>query len=305
MTAESRPDWIVRSAPGENTDAMEMHFRVRASGLGFIEGPVVSEDRVTIVSLDNGHIYQIQDSQVDLLSAVGGAPNGAALDAAGNLYIAQNGGHAPGRIRRSQPGGLQLVRPDGSAQWLTLDPVFPTDLCFGPDGWVYLTDATRTPRYNDGRVWRYDPRSGQSELLWSVPWFPNGIAFGPDNKIYIASTGEGVIYVCDWKDGEVSFPEQFCRLRDGLPDGLAFDAAGNLLVAAVGTATSSGSIQIIDDVGSVQHVIHPGDSKHLTNLALRVDAPGLFVTDATRGDLLFSADYPMPGLALYPFRQAP
>ena len=266
------------------------------------EGPVLTPDGVVVVSLDRGHVYRINESGVDLLAAVGGAPNGAVVDERGRLYIAQNGGHVPGRMRRSQPGGVQRMTADGWTQWVTVDPAYPTDLCFGPDGWLYITDATRTPDYDDGRLWRCDPDSGATHLLHSIGWFPNGIAFGPDDNLYVASTGERAVYMCEFDGDRVGAPQRFCELDVGRPDGLAFDADGNLLIAAVGTESSSGLVAVVSPSGDVLTELDCGASRCYADLALATDCRKMVLTDATNGTVLVTSDYPRLGLDLYPGR---
>ncbi|WP_162891085.1 SMP-30/gluconolactonase/LRE family protein [Aeromicrobium sp. A1-2] len=185
---------------------------------------------------------------------------------------------------------------------MSLDPVFPTDLCIGPDGWVYLTDSTRNQKYDDGRLWRCNPSTGSSELLHSVPWFPNGITFGPDDRLYVASSGDKRIYVCDWDSGQVGPPRVFCELPEGRPDGLAFDADGTLLVAAVGSDGGPGFIALVTPQGEVAQIVEIGASTHYTNLALGTDEHRLVLTDATTGAVLVTRDHAVLGLELHPFR---
>lgn len=275
---------------------------MEADGIGFVESPVIVGDAVLVVSLDLGHVYRVRGNQVDLVSALGGSPNGVVLDSSGTMFVAQNGGHTPGRVRRSQPGGIQVVTADGRAKWLTQDPVFPTDLCFGPDGLLYVTDSTRNERFDDGRLWRCDPHTGDCELIRSVAWFPNGIAFGPDDNLYVASTGQEMIYVLRWRDGRLGQPQQFARLTNGRPDGLAFDVEGNLLVTAVGTEIAPGSVQVIHSSGRVVDVVGIGDSRYITNLAIDNRTNRIVLTDASAGRLLTTHDHPARGLPVYPFR---
>lgn len=279
-------------------------FETLASNLGFVEGPVILEDSVIVVSLDRGHLYKIDDAGPELLSAPGGAPNGAAVDKTGTLFIAQNGGFWPGMVRRSQPGGLQAVHPDGRVSWITMDPAYPTDLCIGPDNLVYLTDSTRNQRYDDGRIWRCDPVSGASELLYSVPWFPNGIDFGPDGRLYVASSGNERVYVCEWEGGRIGAPREFCRFSDGRPDGLAFDTDGVLYVAMVGANSGPGFIARVAPNGEIIDHMNVGSSTYYTNLALAVNEPRLILTDATNGAVLMTRDHGTFGFPSHPFREA-
>ena len=83
---------------------------------------------------------------------------------------------------------VKRVKRDGSVSWLTQDPIAPNDLCFGPDGWLYVTDPTRDfdPR-TDGRLFRVNIETGECQLICTVDYYPNGIGFGPDDALYVAN----------------------------------------------------------------------------------------------------------------------
>src|SRR5581483_1968647 len=168
-----------------------------------------------------------------LLLAIGGQPNGAAEGSDCSLYLAMAGGMFPGRQYTAQPGGVAVIRPSGRLDWLTTDPVSPNDLCFGPDGHLYVTDPTRG-RMPDGRIWRIDPLTGLGTILASVPWYPNGIGFGtrPDH-LYVADTTNARIvrWNLDPKSG-LDGEETVVLMDHGRPDGFAFDSDDNLIVAA-------------------------------------------------------------------------
>ena len=257
-------------------------------------------DGLVVVSLDRGHVYRINDSGVDLLAALGGAPNGAAVDERGRLYIAQNGGHLPGRVRRSKAAWRSAA--DDSRRLDSVDhrrSGLPNRFCvLGLTDGSYVTDATRMPGYDDGRLWRCDPDSGATQLLHSVGWFPNGIAFGRDDTLYVASTGERAVYMCEFDGGRVGTPQRFCELDVGRPDGLAFDANGNLLIAAVGLESTSGLVAVVSPSGDVLTEFDCGTSQYYTNLALATDRRSMVLTDATRGCVLVTTDYPLLGLGL-------
>jgi gluconolactonase len=285
-----------------NVAASEPSLKVVAPGLGFLEGPVFTPDGSLVVcSIDRGLLYTVDTCTWDVreLARTGGGPNGATVDADGVIYVAQNGGRPPADPDPEVTGGIQAVAPDGSVRWVTRDPVSPNDLCFGPDGCLYVTDPTRNGRRDDGRLWRIDPRTGESELLISVPWYPNGIGFTADDELFVASTGEGALrrFRIDGAGlREVGRPVQ---LAGGLPDGFAFTATGECVVAALSDGTVDAALQVCDAGGHAAGTYRPGLSTHYTNLAFRDDL--IVVCDSSNGDLLAGA-WPVPGLPLHPFR---
>jgi gluconolactonase len=282
-------------------------LRLVAEGLGFTEGPVVLADGSFVVtSLTHGAVYRVRrEGGHEPLAEVGGGANGAAVDADGVLYIAQSGG----RWVRNGPswppdhvGGVQRIGVDGSVSWVSRDPVSPNDICFGPDGQLYVTDPTRSPRIRDGRLWRIDPASGAAELLFSTPWFCNGLAFGYDDLLYLASTYESRIYAVDPFTETVERPEPVFELTEGQPDGLAIDSRGRIVVGAIdATRAAPGSVQTYTDAGALVDVFRPGTDSHYTNIAFD-GRGGLVITSSDRGAVLLAERWDDPGLALHPFR---
>jgi gluconolactonase len=134
---------------------------------------------------------------------------------------------------------------------------FPNDLCFGPDGALYLTDSgvfidefapnnKIRPDYlsvpYDGRVYRVHISTGKVEKLDTGIKFTNGIAFGPDQRLYINETLTGNIYCYEDQPnlvaarrvlfGNVIRPDALPGWKG--PDGMAFSADGKLYVAVFG-----------------------------------------------------------------------
>lgn len=282
-----------------------MKFSHLASGLGWTEGPVCSaHGGVFVTSMDQGSVFRIDGDKVTRYVA-GGVVNGATEDARGRLYLAQEGGNWPGTRVDGIPGGVQVLDTDGAIHWVTQDPIAPNDICFGPDGLLYLTDPTRNrASRDDGRLWRVDPVTGTARILTSVPWYPNGIGFGLDDLLYVASTADRRIIRFDVSGDSISPGETFATATAGGPDGFAFDVEGNLLLCCVGDEGVAGHMEVWSPDGEFLERIEPGPDRLYTNVA--IDGEGrLVVTDARfDGGVLLGDRWRLPGLPLHPFRDS-
>jgi gluconolactonase len=282
--------------------------RTLASGAGFTEGPMLTDaGEIVHVSIDLGLLHQIgAEGRSRVLADLSGGPNGACPGPGGEIYVAQNGGNwmvGGGKTAKTE-SGIQAVRPGGVVRWVSTAPLAPNDLCFGPDQALYVTDPTRRRTYDDGRIWRYDPARDTAAVLCTVNWFPNGIAFGPEEDVvYVASTGDGKIIRLPVAGPAAGGPgEVFARLDHGFPDGMAFDADGNLLVGANShTPGASGDIQVFGRDGKLAEIIQVGPNARYTNLAITGDNT-IVVTDSDGGAILALDGWARPGLALYPRR---
>ena len=286
-----------------------MHdYRVVASdGMGFIEGPVFADDgTLYITSITKGGVFKVSDEGiVTLFADTGGGGNGAAVGDDGVIFVAQNGRRrvSEGPVFHPVETGIQRVDPSGVVSWLTQDPITPNDLAFGPDGMLYVTDPTRTPKMNDGRMWRIDPITGAAELLESVSWFPNGIAVGPDDRIYVGDTRDGVVYAGELTaDGQWRAMNPVLHLDNAHPDGLAFDECGNILACSVDFDGGLGSVQTYSLDGRKLDEFSIGRGSFPTNLAFHPRLKNtLVVTFADLEEVLY-VDWACGGLQVPPFR---
>ena len=277
--------------------------RTLADDLGAVEGPVVrANGDVLVTSLTHHRIYSVSpEGDVTILAETEGSPNGATEGPDGAIFIAQAGlryersddGEVTTANRGEPVGGVQVMDRAGNVTWVTTDLVTPNDLCFGPDGFLYVTDPTRNERRDDGRLWRVDIASGQADLVAEVGWYPNGIAFGLDpNVMYVASTGEARIYAYPVDAHGLGAPEVVCEIGVGRPDGFAVDVEGNLIIALRG---GKPTVQIWSADG---RLIDGFDSPivYARNLALD-DSGHLFLCD--NNALLVVDDWPVAGLPLH------
>jgi gluconolactonase len=285
------------------------------SGVRNPEGPVSLPDGSWIFTeMDAGVISHINANGQMLQELVWtGKPNGLAVDASGNIWVAE--AKQRSLLKVTLAGEIHKVSKGSKS----LPFLLPNDLCFGPDGAIYMTDsgilheemrAISNPMaaYDlsfNGHVFRVDPKTD------SCTWFDqglrltNGIAFdSTGDYLYVAETITGNIYRYRIDNGQVlgtrelfgnvmiKPPQEFGRIAG--PDGMAFDVEGNLYVAVL----IQGDITVLDPSGKVKKRI-PLEGNLPTNLAFdRNGKPFMLVTEASRGELLLiETEY--PGLPLY------
>jgi gluconolactonase len=241
-----------------------------------------------------------------------GRPNGLAVDAAGTIWVAESS--TPSLLRLTMEGDCQVVATECDGEPF----LFPNDLCFGPDGALYLTDSGASvhvfapnnqirPDYLtidfDGRVYRVDPATGMVKLLDRGIRFTNGIAFGADGMLYVNETITGNIYRYERSGGSLSGERKYFGnvVRADAPagwkgpDGMAFDENGLLYVAVFG----QGDVTVLGLDGEVvrriptagimptnlafappgQHRVHVTEYEHAQMEAFPVDCDGLRLWD--------------------------
>ena len=161
------------------------------------EGPVYvpSEDAlwftttggaVRCLALDTG---EVTDPGVDVVAA-----NGMALDSRGRLAICEQGSRErPAAIRRHGAGGTETV----TDSWRGLPLNSPNDVVVRSDGSIWFTDPSYgflqgfrpEPKLSDA-VYRFDPRSGELDVVADELDKPNGLAFSPDEQVlYVGDSG--------------------------------------------------------------------------------------------------------------------
>jgi gluconolactonase len=263
------------------------------------EGPVaLSDGSIALVEGGRGCVTQIgADGRSRHAIATTGEPNGLTVDGDGVLWVADTG--PPALIRLELDGTFERVLSAAGS-----DPfIYPNDLCFGPDGMLYLTESGITdadlapggafrPDWKtvaiDGRVYRIDRRSLEIEQVAGDIRYANGLAFGPDNALYVAETLSGLILRYAWDDGALGPASVFGDVNDPAgpdvfrgPDGMAFDADGNLHVAVFG----QGDVTVLDPHGEVVRRT-PTPGKQTTNACFGLgDSTDLYITEYERGHL--------------------
>jgi gluconolactonase len=274
-----------------------------ASSLGMLEGPVTAQDgSIVVTSLDQGKVFRIIDGSVQTLANTGGGANGATEGPGGVIFVAQNGGVPPALNQKRTLAGVQVIEANGALRIFGEVMRSPNDLCFGPDGFLYVTDPTRKPERDDGRIWRCNIDTRECTQILTCDWYPNGIGFSRDDEwIYVADSRHARIVRLPLADPRSETVETFVTLDHGIPDGFAFDAEDNLIIACPNFIPAGGDAQVYAR-GKLVEVIRPGTSKLYTNLAISSDK-FLYLCDADLGNVLRSP-WPCAGLPLHPFRNA-
>jgi gluconolactonase len=279
------------------------------------EGPVSLPDGSWVITeMDRGLISHIGGGgRTRREIAQTGRPNGLALDANRVLWVAES--KHPALLKVTLDGTVTTVSR-GNADMPFL---WPNDLCFGPDGAIYMTDSgglladmegIQPPlaAYDvpvDGRVWRVDPATGQCSLLDRGLRFANGIAFGPDGEsLYANETLTGNVYRYRIANSEVAGERELfgnvmtrpCREfgRVAGPDGMAFDVEGNLHVCVL----QQGDVTVLAPDGSVKER-HPLPGTFPTNIAFDVAGRQRALITEGSGNQLLMYETPAPGLPLY------
>ena len=178
-----------------------------AAHLSFPEGPVALADGSWLCvegGAERGCVTRIgPDGKSKSIVAKTGRPNGLAIDAEGQIWVAES--QTPSLLRLTLDGKVEVVATACDGQPF----LFPNDLCLGPDGAIYMTDSgvhigefapggKIRPDYMqvkyDGRIYRVEVKSGKIRQLDFGIKFTNGIAFGADGALYANETLTGMIF---------------------------------------------------------------------------------------------------------------
>ncbi len=177
-------------------------------------------------------------------------PSAVAVDAAGNVYVADTGNHG---IRKITTDGVVSFVAGGTdpSEFDSADGVgsqarfyLPHGLAIGPDGSIYIADL------GNARIRRLAPNNNQvSTVVWPGPILqPRGVAVDADGTLYVSedeyhqvtrftNVGGGV-YAFAWSAGMNGIPAYqdgaTTAARFNRPQGIALGGDGALYVADTG-----------------------------------------------------------------------
>jgi gluconolactonase len=276
---------------------------VVATGLEFPEGPAFDRDgNLYVTEIQGGRISRIApDGTVELFADTGGGPNGAAFGPDGALYVCNNGGDELGWVERIAPDGtITRLFTEVDGRPLTS----PNDLAFDVHGNYYFTDPVpgrpEPGAPQTGSVCFVDSEGNAKRLVGDLA-FPNGIGVTDDGKtLIVAESMTFKLHAFEIiEPGVLGEAREFGFLGDrNIPDGFAFDAAGNVLCCGF----RSSQIHVFPPEGGEKIATVDFDDDRVTNVCFGgPNGATAFVTESGSGRVV-SFEWERPGMALFPDR---
>ena len=215
-------------SPAERPSLMRIDdFAPFVEGLDHPEGVTADLDGIVYAGGEAGQIYRVSlDGSAEQIATTDGFILGLCLDGDGAIYACDL---ALGAVKRIGPDGGVTTYSSGSPGRSMAVPNYPV---FDAAGNLYVSDSGGWKEYG-GCLFRIRP-GGETEVVGEgLEAFPNGMALHPDgSRLYVVlSNMPGVVSLALGQDGSVGTPQTVVALPRHVPDGLAFDVAGNLYIA--------------------------------------------------------------------------
>lgn len=202
-------------------------FETYAEGLDHPEDLAFDADGILWAGGEIGQIYRIPEKgRVEEVTNIGGFCLGLTFSEADELFVCNP---KLGSIVGVQKNGTSRLFADFAGGHKLKQPNYSV---FDSAGNLYVSDSGEWS-HSSGCIVRYD-RSGRGEVFLESPQpFPNGLALDVSERfLFIAqSHTDNVLQVEIREDGSAGEREVYAKGLARVPDGLAFDTAGNLYVS--------------------------------------------------------------------------
>ncbi len=202
-------------------------FETYADGLDHAEDLAFDNEGILWAGGEIGQVYRIpEEGRVEEVTNIGGFCLGLAFSAADELYICN--AKLASVIKVQKDGKASLFADSAQAYRLRL----PNYGVFDSSGNFFVSDSGDWSQ-SSGCIVRFDSRGRGRVFLDSPQPFPNGLALSADERfLFIAqSHTDDVLQVEILQDGSAGDREVYAAGLERVPDGLAFDVAGNLYVS--------------------------------------------------------------------------
>lgn len=255
-------------------------MKIILDGIRFPEGPAFDRDQnIWIVEKDAGNLIFVRKGMAHRY-AVGGAPNGIAIDERGLIWFCDS---LQNSIRTFDPntGATDTIVSKINGMALKM----PNDLAFDQHKNLLFTCPGSRLDDGSGYICCLDS-AGNLTIVHQGIYYPNGLAFSPDfQTLYIAETGTHFIWKTQWDPvfKRVGNIKKWLNVGGPIgPDGMAVDVEGNLYIAVYGAGNIS---KINPNTERIEKIAIEGQKP--TNCALsRTKGVGLIVTEAEKGRLI-------------------
>ncbi len=202
-------------------------FEPYADGLDHSEDIAFDREGVLWAGGELGQIYRVPEKgRVDEVANIGGFCLGLAFSPNDELFVCNP---KLGCVTRVQKNGSFRVFADSAGDHKLKLPNYGV---FDSSGNLYVSDSGDWSK-SSGSIVRFD-QQGRGEVFLQGPQpFPNGLALSAGERfLFIAqSHTDDVLQVEIRSDGTAGDREVYARGIERVPDGLAFDVAGNLYVS--------------------------------------------------------------------------
>jgi gluconolactonase len=202
-----------------------------------------ADEQLFVAESQQGRIRKISPhGKPQPFAATGGKPLGIAFDDSNDLFVAEKG-------RRH----LLLISTDEAVEVYAHQCkgkrfTGPQDLCFGPAGDLFFTDAGDQHSSSTGSIYSVDI-DAEATLLATGLANPTGLVLSQDAaSLYVIEAGQNRILSLSFTgEGTLGPPQVFLQFDEGAPPhSLLFDDAGRLYFTRPGSG-----LTIVDPEGQV------------------------------------------------------
>jgi sugar lactone lactonase YvrE len=247
----------------------------------------------------DGRILRVVGDRVETFADTGGRPLGLHFDAHGNLVVCD------------AVKGLLSVSPKGEVRVLATEADglpfgFTDDLDIASDGRTYFSDASSRYLVHDylldciearpyGRLLRFDPRTGRTDVLLKGLYFANGVALSQNEDFVLVNETYRYRVTRYWLKGpRQDLHDIFIDNLPGFPDGISGNRHGTFWVAMFTVRNNLldrlhphpwaknlmarlpkalwpkpkpyGLVLALDESGQIIHSLHDTDGGHLRTI---------------------------------------
>jgi gluconolactonase len=218
------------------------------SGIDHAEGLAVDADAIVWAGGEEGQVYRgrLEDEPHEV-ARLPGRTLGFAVDADGNAYCATI---AEAGLFRITPEGDVARISAGAPDRPAAEPNYPA---FLPQGLLLFSDSGAWGA-DDGCIFVVTPDGEARVANTSASRFPNGLAVLDEGRTLavVESTLPGVSLLSVRKDGSLADRRVLVEMPGTIPDGLALDARGRLLISC----WAPDAVFVLEPDGALRLLVH-------------------------------------------------